>query len=1417
MANVDTLKKAVTSCKRNLTRFVNAADRAADFAQLHPTSDAAATIRSSQKRVEKAYGDLLDSLDALCLVSDDQMQDAIEKEKDTKHRQYEMCLDKCLETLELIDKPTPANPLNAPAPAAAGNAARARVNDSLKPSKLLPDNTPAEFRSWTAQFRSFYNTSRLDLFDLEDQHSFFRICLDSALVDKITPDLDAAMPIFGAGSCIELLTAEFEEKYPLATRRFDYFSLSHDTGQQFSDFSSKLRRLAREADLTRLPVDQLHVFRYITACSDDKLRDKFLEHDSPTLADLDRIVRSYERGAATAKSIEAKAAISRQGPPNPKKPSSSTSQKQTSSTKDASGQTIKKPTTCYGCGGPFHENRSMCPHAKSKCKFCGRKGHTDKMCFMKRLESADSSLKAKERGGRKVNKTSNSPATDSDSSDQESKTNKVSASLYRVAQAKSYTNDTPRIPLKIRHKKGEFGYMVLPDSGATCSLVAAKVAHEQSMLIRPSKDKLYAADDSRLHCEGRTSFSINGVRIDALVSSSISHDIVLSWSDLVRLGILPADFPSLPGPYAAKAVTTTDIIKEITADFKDILTDSLPDTPIIGPHMTIELIDDAPIIPKKIYNARPVPLHWQKDAKAMIDQLIKDDIIEEVHDQVSDWISPAFFVPKPNGKLRLVTDFTYLNRFVKRPVHPFPSADDIIRNIPQGSRFFAKLDAVQGYHQVPLAPESRPLTTFLLPWGKFRYKRGPMGLKSTSDVFCDKSDKAIVGVPSAQKIVDDILLCAPTLEILRQRIRLVLDNCRLHNLAISHKKLVIGPEIEFAGFIISEGGVLPNSSKLKALSDFPAPTNISEVRAFLGLANQLGGFVDNLASVCSPLRSLLKKGSVFSWSSDLQAAFDSIKGLLLSPSVVSFFDPSLPTTLLADASCLNGLGFALLQYKDKRPYLIQCGSRSLSGAESRYAPVELEALGITWAINKCRHYLLGCPRFTVVTDHNPLLGIFRKDISDIDNRRLQRFRENLQPYSFDLIWAEGKSHLIADAFSRAPVDAPEDNPSSSLRAVAHMPNSVAPLILDSSSEPSYLALKDAISSRTAPSCLPPNHPGLAYKSVWHLLSLSSDGRLVVYDGSRVVVPLSATGSVASFLHAGHCGFTMTKSLAQTYFFWPGMTNQIKQLVESCQACLALHPSLPKEPLQPSHASFPMELVGVDLFSLAGKSYLCMVDRFSGFCWVHLLRSLTTSAVTTCLLNWFLEFGFPRRIRSDGGPQFRSDFLAFCDSHNVAKETSSPYYPQSNGLAESGVKSMKRLLKKSGGAMPAFKRALLIWRNTPKDFGYSPAQLFFGFGQNFGQSCLSTSPFVDRAQASAAKAHKEGIKNRSFDSSSSSLDPILPGTHVLAKDPKSNTFSIPAIVVSTRDSGRSYVLATESGDSTIRNRRDLIAAPSLRSD
>ena len=188
-----------------------------------------------------------------------------------------------------------------------------------------------------------------------------------------------------------------------------------------------------------------------------------------------------------------------------------------------------------------------------------------------------------------------------------------------------------------------------------------------------------------------------------------------------------------------------------------------------------------------------------------------------------------------------------------------------------------------------------------------------------------------------------------------------------------------------------------------------------------------------------------------------------------------------------------------------------------------------------------------------------------------------------------------------------------------------------------------------------------------------------------------------------------------------------MSNDIKQLVSCCVECTKVLPSQPSNPMttpSPStHFGFPMQHVGLDLFSFGNKEFLICVDHWSGYPFYCHLRSLSTSVIST-LTSWFNLFGWPMSIRSDGGPQFRGEFTRFCEVNNIRHELSAPYNPKSNGLAEAGVKSVKNILRKSMSSGEDADRMLYEWRNVPRSDGFSPAQLLFGRAQ---RTSLPTLP------------------------------------------------------------------------------------------
>ena len=166
--------------------------------------------------------------------------------------------------------------------------------------------------------------------------------------------------------------------------------------------------------------------------------------------------------------------------------------------------------------------------------------------------------------------------------------------------------------------------------------------------------------------------------------------------------------------------------------------------------------------------------------------------------------------------------------------------------------------------------------------------------------------------------------------------RTVMERCKENNITISRKKFEMGNEIEFAGHIISDTGIRPDEKKLAAIKQFPTPSCIKEVRTFLGLANQLGSFIPDLAHMTSAIRPLLKKGTTWNWLLEHQAAFEKIKDILTSDMVILPFNTNLDTVLLTDASRLRGIGFALIQIKQGNMRPIQCPSSRLTPTHQRY-------------------------------------------------------------------------------------------------------------------------------------------------------------------------------------------------------------------------------------------------------------------------------------------------------------------------------------------------------------------------------------------------------------------------------------------------------------------------------------------------
>lgn len=495
------------------------------------------------------------------------------------------------------------------------------------------------------------------------------------------------------------------------------------------------------------------------------------------------------------------------------------------------------------------------------------------------------------------------------------------------------------------------------------------------------------------------------------------------------------------------------------------------------------------------------------------------------------------------------------------------------------------------------------------------------------------------------------------------------------------------------------------------------PSNIPELRRFLGMVNQLGKFIPNLAEMTQPLRELLSKSKSWTWGPAQSTAFAQVKQELLRPTTLALYDPSAPAKISADASAF-GLGAVLLQKFDSMWKPVAFTSRSMSDTECRYAQIEKEALATAWVCDKFANFIIG-KTIEIETDHKPLVPLLGSKDLDRLPPRILRFCLRLDRFSYVIKHVPVKELYTADTLSRAPVhcststDAPTQQDLAQLSmmsTISHLPASDRRLETYKKAQSNDPTCKQILlycrEGWPKKSELDP-----VFKPYWNEQGELTEGDGLLMYGQRMVVPNSMQAETLQKVHEGHQGTTRYRLRAKTSVWWPGLSQQLKSLIDNCSECTRDAKNT-KEPLIPtSLPDYPWQKVATDLFYLDGEDCLVIVDYFSHFPEVKKLKSTTTQSVVNTLKETFARYGIPEVVRSDNGPQFSSrEFAQFAEKYQIKHITSSPHFPASNGQAERAVQTAKKLLKHSKDPF----LALLAYRATPLPWcGRSPAELLMG--------------------------------------------------------------------------------------------------------
>ncbi|KAJ8000232.1 hypothetical protein DPEC_G00202700 [Dallia pectoralis] len=454
----------------------------------------------------------------------------------------------------------------------------------------------------------------------------------------------------------------------------------------------------------------------------------------------------------------------------------------------------------------------------------------------------------------------------------------------------------------------------------------------------------------------------------------------------------------------------------------------------------IRLTDERPF---RLPYRRVPPAHYQK-LRQVLSEMEEQGIIRK---SVSEYASPLVLVWKKDGSLRLCTDFRWLNARTMKDAHPLPHQSDCLVALG-GNTLFSTMDLTSGFYNIPMAEEDKKYTAFTTPVGLHEYNRMPQGLCNSPASFM-RMMLSIFGDLNFSSLLcylDDLLVFAPNEEAALERLEVVFQRLRSHNLKLSPKKChLMRTAVKFLGHIIDGNGVSMDPSKVEAIAKLSkadlmegdgCTPSVRRIKSVLGMILYYQHFIPNCSSIAKPLFSLTagqkrrtkvktgakagtyRKLKPSDWTLDCDNALSHLKQSLLQSVVLAHPDFSLPLMLSIDAS-LDGLGAVLSQIpanEDKaRP--IAFASRSLSNSQKRYPAHKLEFLALKWSVcEKFSHWLKG-HTFTVWTDNNPLTYILTKAKLDAYE---QRWVSKLAAYTFDLKHVAGKKNTVADALSRDP-------------------------------------------------------------------------------------------------------------------------------------------------------------------------------------------------------------------------------------------------------------------------------------------------------------------------------------------------------------------------------------------------------------
>lgn len=723
----------------------------------------------------------------------------------------------------------------------------------------------------------------------------------------------------------------------------------------------------------------------------------------------------------------------------------------------------------------------------------------------------------------------------------------------------------------------------------------------------------------------------------------------------------PVDAPTIPPEYA-----------DLAEVFSKANADKLPEHRSFD--IAIELEEGAKPPYGPLYSLSPTEMSALKE---YIDENLAKGFIRPSSSPAG---SPILFVKKKDGSLRLCVDYRALNSMTKKDRYPLPLIDDLMMSL-RGAKWFSTLDLRGAYNLVRVRPGDEWKTAFRTRYGLYEYLVMPFGLTNAPAVFqrlinevlreflgkCAESFIDDLIVYTFKDLVEHITKVYAILEtLLKNGLYVKLEKCEFHKTSV-----------HFLGFVVSRDGISMDDVKVKAVLDWPAPSNVKQLQAFLGFANFYRRFIKDYSRLTTPLTALTKKDALWCWSDSQQKVFDELKTRFTSAPILAHPDPSRQFVVETDASDF-AMGAVLSHLDDDgvlRP--VAFWSRKFQGAELNWPIYDKELGAIYFAFEQWRAFLIGATHPVLVwTDHKNL-EYFTK--AQCLSRRQYRWAKEFQDFHFLIAYRPGAQQGKPDALSRrSDYSISEEDRKTLQTQVVLGPDRFATLsAITTVSNEEDADLVERIRSATAAD-------EFATRSDVKEVKRFEFQQGLLLRESLIYVPPPIRLEILQNRHdakvAGHFGVARTYELISRDYWWPGMLKMIKQFIASCEVCARSKTSRHKPygylkalevPEQP-WTSVTMDFI-TDLPESNGyNSIVVFVDRFTKMSHFAACKKTTDAMDTAELLlaHVFRLHGVPKEIISDRGPQFISKmWKSFLDVLGVKVKLSTAFHPQTDGQSE----------------------------------------------------------------------------------------------------------------------------------------------------